>query len=69
MAVEIEAPTQVSCPPHYWLIERLDLHHQHWTCQRCGAEQDHQGQRKLLTGWVTSRTSHRKAGSPPDSPA
>ena len=46
MAVEIEAPTQVSCPPHYWLIERLDLHHQHWTCQRCGAVQEYLDQRR-----------------------
>jgi hypothetical protein len=68
MAVEIEAPMPVACPPHYWLIEKLDLHHQHWTCQRCGAEQDHQDQHKLLTHRADSRSTHRKASSPLDSP-
>jgi hypothetical protein len=63
MAVEMEPPAPVGCPPHYWLIEKLSLYREHWTCQRCGAEQEHQDQPKLLTRWVTSRTSHRKASS------
>jgi hypothetical protein len=67
MAVGIEPPTPVACPPHHWLIERRSLHHQHWTCQRCGAIQDHLDQRQLLTRWVTSRPTHKKASSPPDS--
>jgi hypothetical protein len=69
MVVEIEPPTPVACPPHYWLIEKLDMHHQHWTCQRCGVEQDHQHQSKILTRWSISRSSHKKAGSSPDSSA
>jgi hypothetical protein len=68
MAVEIEAPTPVACPPHYWLIEKLDMHHQHWTCQRCGTEQDHQHDRKQFTRWTDTRPTHRKASSPPGPP-
>ena len=68
MAVEIEAPTQVSCPPHYWLIEKLGLHTQHWTCQRCGTKQEHQDRSKKSTRWTDTRSSHKKAGSFRDSP-
>jgi hypothetical protein len=30
-----------ACPPHHWLIDSEDTT-QHWTCQRCGAEREHQ---------------------------
>jgi hypothetical protein len=40
--VEIIPPTPVSCPPHYWLIQRLSLHIDYWTCHRCGAEEEHE---------------------------
>jgi hypothetical protein len=63
MAVEIEAPTPAACPPHYWLIEKLGMYNQHWTCQRCGAQQDHQDQPKKRTRWTDSRTKHKKAST------
>jgi len=40
MPGEIEPPTSVACPPHYWLIEKQGLHTQHWSCHRCGALKD-----------------------------
>jgi hypothetical protein len=61
LSVEIEAPPPIACPPHYWLIEKLDLHHQHWTCQRCGVEHDHQDHRKQFTRWTDPHISRDRA--------
>ena len=59
MAVAIYPPAVASCPPHFWLIEKVALHTYHWTCQRCGAEQEHhQDSPKLGHRWVDHRTRH-----------
>ncbi len=63
MVVEFTAPTPPSCPPHYWLIEMLSPHAQQWTCQRCGAGEEHQDELLLRYRW-TSRRGTRKAGNP-----
>ena len=52
VTLDIQPPTPVSCPPHYWLIERQSLHTQAWTCYRCGAEQHHEDAVKGLSRWV-----------------
>jgi hypothetical protein len=39
MAADPTAP--VVCPPHHWLIVNTPGDRQEWTCQRCGALQDH----------------------------
>jgi len=31
----------VACPPHHWLIVDAGAGRQQWTCQRCGARQEH----------------------------
>jgi hypothetical protein len=36
-----ELPAGATCPPHHWLIDGEEGT-QHWTCQRCGAEREHQ---------------------------
>jgi hypothetical protein len=60
MAVE-SAPHQTRvCPPHYWLIERVALHTEHWICQRCGAQQEHQDAPKLPHRWVPARIQPQK---------
>jgi hypothetical protein len=61
MAVEIERPQVVSCPPHYWLIERVARHTQHWTCRRCGVQEIHETAWKLPARWADHRTSQQKA--------
>ena len=63
MASEIAPPRVRFCPPHYWLIERVALHTQHWTCQRCGAEQDHQDGLKRSSYWTNHRTNHQASSS------
>src|SRR5438046_3990484 len=47
VAVEISPLTSVSCPPHYWLIQKISLHTHQWTCRRCGAEQTHADEPKV----------------------
>jgi hypothetical protein len=37
----MESSTPPVCPPHHWLITGADAA-QHWICQRCGAEREHQ---------------------------
>lgn len=63
MAVEIESPAIVSCPPHYWLIEKAALHHYHWSCQRCGTEQEHHDKPKLSNHWENTRSQQRSMNS------
>jgi hypothetical protein len=36
-----DTSTPFACPPHHWLIVDATDGHQHWTCQRCGAQQVH----------------------------
>lgn len=59
MNIEIDGATPVSCPPHYWLIERLSMHRQHWTCRRCGEEQDHDDATEGLHRWQTQLRSKK----------
>jgi hypothetical protein len=54
VTLELNPPIRVVCPPHHWLIERLGLHSQQWTCQRCGAEQAHDITHKNYGGWGQS---------------
>jgi hypothetical protein len=64
MAPEREPLSVVPCPPHHWLIERTASRIQHWTCQRCGTQQDHDDNLKFGYHWVDQRTKHKKDLNP-----
>ncbi len=69
VAVEIEPPVTVHCPPHYWLIEKVDRHPSHWHCQRCGAQQQHREGPKLGPRWPERRPAQAISSSPEGHPA
>jgi hypothetical protein len=64
MAAEIDPPTSVLCPPHYWLIEKSSFRTQHWLCQRCGVVKDLEDGLQLGKRWPKSGTK-TKAGTSP----
>jgi len=56
-------PLQVSYSPDR-LIENVALHTYHWTCQRCGATQDHQDELRRSYRWAEHRSHQKKASNP-----
>jgi hypothetical protein len=54
-----------SCPPHYWQVAE-ERRVQHWTCYRCGAEQDRS--RGTWTSTRLPRSPGRTAAAQPTEP-
>jgi hypothetical protein len=52
VASERDSLTDATCPPHYWLIEKIAIRTYHWRCHRCGAQRDQQTEPTSGQSWL-----------------
>jgi hypothetical protein len=53
--------TAPNCPPHYWQVAEA-RRVQHWTCYRCGAEQERSRGTWSSTAWRRIRAARSPPG-------